>query len=124
MTRLKVSNKRFERPIADFDSAKYLKQSFGIWNVAGDESRHVVRVELKNYAARLCEERRWHPTQELVALQCKANPCGSEVRGGSLGRGAALGFEFWQPGQGAWSAGIGADGPGGSPGDGAALKFR
>jgi len=25
----------------------------------------VVRVELRNYAARLAQERRWHPTQEL-----------------------------------------------------------
>ncbi len=71
MSRLKNSSKRFDRP-SEFDGRKYLKQSFGIWNVAGDESRHVVRVVLKNYAARLAQERRWHPTQELVALNAKA----------------------------------------------------
>jgi predicted DNA-binding transcriptional regulator YafY len=42
-----------------------------VWNVAGDDSRHLVRVELKNYAARLGQERRWHPTQEVVALNAK-----------------------------------------------------
>ena len=70
MSRLKVSNARFERPV-NFDGKAYLKQSFGIWNVAGDETRHVVRVELKNYAARLCQERRWHPTQDVVPLNTK-----------------------------------------------------
>jgi proteasome accessory factor B len=48
-----------------------LKQSFGIWNVAGDHSRQVVRVELRNYAARLAQERRWHPTQELQLKNAK-----------------------------------------------------
>jgi len=70
MLRLKISNKRFDRP-ADFDGRAYLKQSFGIWNVAGDHSRQLVRVELKNYAARLAQERRWHPTQELQLLNTK-----------------------------------------------------
>lgn len=67
MTRLKVSSNRFERP-ANFDGSDYLKQSFGIWNVAGDHAKHLVRVELKNYAARLAQERRWHPTQEISRL--------------------------------------------------------
>lgn len=71
MSRLKFLNKRFERP-SGFDGRSYLKQSFGIWNVDGDNERHVVRVVLKNYAARLAQERRWHPTQELVALNAKA----------------------------------------------------
>ena len=71
MSRLKISNKRFDRP-AGFDGRSYLKQSFGIWNVDGDHSRHVVRVVLKNYAARLAQERRWHPTQELLPLNAKA----------------------------------------------------
>lgn len=71
MSRISISNKRFDRPI-DFDGRSYLKQSFGIWNVAGDHTRHLVRVELRNYAARLAQERRWHPTQELVALNAKA----------------------------------------------------
>jgi proteasome accessory factor B len=70
MSRLKVLNTRFERP-RDFDGREYLKQSFGIWNVAGDHSRQVVRVELRNYAARLAQERRWHPTQELQLKNAK-----------------------------------------------------
>jgi proteasome accessory factor B len=64
MSRLKILSSGFERP-RDFDGRAYLKQSFGIWHVAGDHSRQVVRVELRNYAARLAQERRWHPTQEL-----------------------------------------------------------
>ena len=48
-----------------------LKQSFGIWSVAGDYSRQMVRVEFKNYAARLAQERRWHPTQEIFPLNAK-----------------------------------------------------
>lgn len=70
MSRLNVTNKRFDRPV-DFDGRAYLKQSFGIWNVAGDHSRQLVRVELRNYAAQLARERRWHPTQELVSLNSK-----------------------------------------------------
>ena len=70
MTRIKVSNKRFERP-PHFSGSGYLKQSFGVWNVSGDTVRHLVRVELKNYAARLGQERRWHPTQETISLNAK-----------------------------------------------------
>jgi proteasome accessory factor B len=70
MTRLKVTNEPFKRPI-DFDGGDHLKQSFGIWSVAGDYSRQVVRVELKNYAARLAQERSWHPSQEIIPLNAK-----------------------------------------------------
>ncbi len=70
MSRIKVSNKRFVRPV-DFNGSAYLKRSFGVWNVDGDTTRHLVRVELKNYAARLGQERRWHPTQECVPLNAK-----------------------------------------------------
>lgn len=70
MTRLKTSNTRFERPTS-FDGSGYLNQSFGIWNVVGDETQHVVRVELKSYAARIAQERRWHPTQEIIPLNAK-----------------------------------------------------
>jgi proteasome accessory factor B len=65
ISRLKISSTRFDRP-KGFCGRDYLKQSFGIWHVAGDHTRHVVRVELKDYAAQLAQERRWHPTQELV----------------------------------------------------------
>lgn len=70
MTRLKVGTTTFERP-QDFNGSAHLKQSFGIWNVAGDFSRQLVRVELKDYAARLAQERRWHPTQEIFPLNTK-----------------------------------------------------
>lgn len=70
MSRVKVLDARFERP-ADFDGGSYLKRSFGIWSVTGDPTRHLVRVELRNYAARLGQERRWHPTQEVVVLNTK-----------------------------------------------------
>jgi proteasome accessory factor B len=70
ITRLKVTKKKFARP-ETFIGSEHLKQSFGIWNVAGDYSRQVVRVELKDYAARLAQERRWHPTQEVFPLNAK-----------------------------------------------------
>lgn len=72
ISRLKVTAKKFNRPAA-FVGNEHLKQSFGIWNVAGDYSRQMVRVELKNYAAQLAQERRWHPTQEVVPLNAKGN---------------------------------------------------
>jgi proteasome accessory factor B len=72
MSRCRVLQTRFERP-ADFNGTAYLNKSFGVWNVAGDDSRHVVRLELRNYAARLAQERRWHPTQEVVALDARGN---------------------------------------------------
>ena len=70
VSRLKVTQKKFERP-RGFVGNDHLKQSFGIWSVAGDYSRHEVRVELKNYAAQLAQERRWHPTQEISVKNAK-----------------------------------------------------
>lgn len=70
VSRLKVTQKKFERP-PGFVGNDHLKQSFGIWSVAGDYSRHEVRVELKNYAAQLAQERRWHPTQEISVKNAK-----------------------------------------------------
>lgn len=64
LSRLKVSGRGFERP-AGFDGADYLRDSFGVWTAAEDEALHVVRVELSGYAARMAQERRWHPTQEI-----------------------------------------------------------
>jgi len=72
MSRVKISSIRFDRP-RSFDGSGYLKQSFGIWNVSGDHSRHLVRVELKHYAARLAQERRWHPTQDIIPLNAKGS---------------------------------------------------
>ena len=36
--------------------------------MAGDKELHIVKVELRDYAARMAQERRWHPTQELKFL--------------------------------------------------------
>jgi len=71
MSALAVSAGRFERP-QNFSGAEYLRRSFGIWTREGDETRHVVRIELSGYAARLVQERRWHPTQEVLPLNSKA----------------------------------------------------
>jgi proteasome accessory factor B len=67
---IKVTNRKFKRPVG-FDPKEYLSKSFGIWNVAGDQTLHTVRVELKNYAARLATERTWHPSQEVKPLNTK-----------------------------------------------------
>jgi predicted DNA-binding transcriptional regulator YafY len=72
MTRCRVTTRSFERP-EDFDGPEYLQNSFGVWTDAGDESLHVVRVELRDYAARVAQERRWHPTQELRLLNRAGN---------------------------------------------------
>ena len=70
ISRLKVGKQKFARP-SDFDGRAHLARSFGIWNKAGDDSRCLVRVVLKDYAARLAQERRWHPTQEVRVLDAK-----------------------------------------------------
>ena len=67
LTRLKIGKTQFELP-EDFDGTSYLRHSFGVWTGADDEELHIVRVELKDYAARMAQERRWHPTQELKVL--------------------------------------------------------
>jgi proteasome accessory factor B len=72
MSRCKILRTRFERP-AGFNGTAYLSRSFGVWNVEGDNTRHLVRVELRNYAARLAQERRWHPTQEVTVLDDRGN---------------------------------------------------
>lgn len=70
MSSLKVTNRKFKRPVG-FDPREYLAKSFGIWKVAGDDTMHTVRVELRNYAARLATERCWHPSQEVKPLNAK-----------------------------------------------------
>jgi predicted DNA-binding transcriptional regulator YafY len=70
MSRLKTGAKTFERP-RDFSGREHLRRSFGVWTVATDRSRHLVRVELRGYAAQLAQERRWHPTQDTVPLNDK-----------------------------------------------------
>jgi len=70
ISRYKVVSTHFDRP-EGFDGSEHLKRSFGIWNVDGDQTQQLVRVELRDYAARLAQERRWHPTQEVEALNTK-----------------------------------------------------
>ncbi len=72
MTRCRVTARSFERP-EDFDGPEYLQNSFGVWTDGGDEALYVVRVELRDYAARMAQERRWHPTQELRLLNRAGN---------------------------------------------------
>ena len=67
LSRLKVGTAGFAVP-TEFDGSRYLHNSFGVWTAPEDEALHVVRVELRGYAARMAQERRWHPTQELKML--------------------------------------------------------
>ncbi|MCU0795858.1 MAG: WYL domain-containing protein [Akkermansiaceae bacterium] len=71
LSRLKVSATRFHRP-ADFDGREYLRKSFGVWSAKADAEMQTVIVRLTGYAARMAEERRWHPTQEVRALDAKS----------------------------------------------------
>lgn len=66
---LKVDAKStFEVP-ADFDGVAYLGTSFGIWtDPENPTAKQVVRIELKGYAARIVQERRWHPSQQIIPL--------------------------------------------------------
>lgn len=64
----KLRNDTFEVP-EDFDGVSYLGTSFGIWtDPENPEAKQVVRIELKGYAARIVQERRWHPTQQVTPL--------------------------------------------------------
>jgi proteasome accessory factor B len=75
ITALKLERASFERP-ASFDGKRYLLRSFGIWGGGEDEPLRLVRVELRDYAAGIVQERRWHPTQEVRPL----NAAGTRVR--------------------------------------------
>jgi predicted DNA-binding transcriptional regulator YafY len=57
----------------DFDGGSYLGSSFGIWTDNDNpDFRQEVRVELRDYAARIAHERRWHPSQKITPLNAKA----------------------------------------------------
>lgn len=71
---LKVTRATFERP-ASFDGKRHLLRSFGIWTSPADEPLRLVRVELRDYAAGIVQERRWHPSQEVIPL----NTAGTRV---------------------------------------------
>ncbi|WP_338687483.1 WYL domain-containing protein [Haloferula helveola] len=81
ITRLKVGTKHFDRP-PGFDGREHLRRSFGIWSGEGESS--VVRVILSDYAARLAQERRWHPTQEVKVLDAKGDRVEVSFEAGAL----------------------------------------
>lgn len=59
---------------SDFDGSAYLGTSFGIWtDPARPDFKQVVRIELSGYAARIAQERRWHPSQQIVPLNANAS---------------------------------------------------
>jgi len=72
VSRVTVETTEFARPEA-FDGASYLERSFSVWSAREGEASRLVRVELRGYAARMAEERRWHPTQELKRLDAKGD---------------------------------------------------
>lgn len=82
MSRTKVHASTFERP-AGFDGRDHLRRSFGVWHASGSHV-HLVRVVLKDYAARLAQERRWHPTQETTVLDAKGNKVEVRFEAGAL----------------------------------------
>lgn len=56
---------QFERP-EDFDPAKFLAHSFGIF--AGDGPPRIVRVRFASPVARILQEKQFHPSQRLTRL--------------------------------------------------------
>lgn len=74
MSSLKTTARSFGKP-EDFDGPAYVARSFGIWSDPSGGELQTVRVELSGYAARVAQERRWHPTQEVDLL----NKSGSRV---------------------------------------------
>lgn len=67
VSRVGLEETKFTRP-ADFDGSAYLDRSFSVWSAQEGESPQLVQVHLRGYAARMAQERRWHPTQELKRL--------------------------------------------------------
>jgi predicted DNA-binding transcriptional regulator YafY len=58
---IKPGTERFRRP-EDFDPEDYLGRSFGIYS-EGELTR--VRIEFSKNAAKVVQEREWHPTQRI-----------------------------------------------------------
>lgn len=69
----RILQQSFEVP-ADFDGGAYLGTSFGIWtDPENPDARLVVKIELKGYAARIAQERRWHPSQQVRPLNANGS---------------------------------------------------
>ncbi len=60
---IRTTGVRFQRP-ADFSISKFLKSSFGVFQGAGN---NLVRIRFDSFAAQLVRERKWHPSQKIVA---------------------------------------------------------
>jgi len=61
----RLTGGRFERPV-DFDIARELEGSFGVFQgreVA--DGRFTIRLHFSGFAARLVQERLWHPSQQI-----------------------------------------------------------
>ncbi|MGJ8641825.1 MAG: helix-turn-helix transcriptional regulator [Luteolibacter sp.] len=72
---VKVGKGTFDVP-ENFNGSAYLGTSFGIWvDPERPDFKQEVRIELSGYAARLVQERRWHPSQQITPL----NATGSRV---------------------------------------------
>jgi proteasome accessory factor B len=65
MRKLMLPGKYFKRP-KDFDIQKHLKNAFGVFV---GETKYKVRVQFDSWAAQLIQEKAWHPTQHIKALQ-------------------------------------------------------
>lgn len=69
----RTHKKTFEVPDT-FDGPSYLGTSFGIWTDPDrPDFKQEVRIELSGYAARLVQERRWHPSQQITPLNATAS---------------------------------------------------
>ena len=68
MTAVKVLKAQFERP-DDFSISEHLGGGIGVWSgrSGGEEPIEVV-IELSGWAARLGQERLWHPSQQIRFL--------------------------------------------------------
>ena len=64
MRKVALTGEAFVRP-RDFDVKEHLRDSFGVF--AGVDLR-TVRVEFRGQAARLVQEKTWHPTQRIKDL--------------------------------------------------------
>jgi len=69
MRSVQVTKRRFVRS-RDFRLDEHFAGSFGVW--AGGENgerRYAVKIRFRDFAARVVAERRWHPSQEVVAVE-------------------------------------------------------
>jgi len=64
MDTVDLTGKYFDKP-EDFDIQKHLKDSLGIF--IGNE-KHTVELEFNAFAAKLIQEKDWHPSQEVTEL--------------------------------------------------------